>query len=177
LESNLGRNLFSNSKRFSPDYFFERALVCGPACERSRMTVEAELFMPNSVEGLNRLMEEATSFLESRGLPEAILYKAHLVLEEVLTNIIKYAFDDEDTHTITVRLALRPGELDMEFEDDGRAFNPLALPSPQMGGSIEQAQVGGLGVHLVRQSVDSVEYRRLSSGNVLTTRFQLVTKQ
>jgi len=136
------------------------------------MSVETQLFMVNTVKDLNRLMDEATTFLESHGLPEAVLYKAHLVLEEVLTNIMKYAFDDERTHTIGVRVALRPDELSIEFDDDGRAFDPVFLPPPHLGDSIEQARIGGLGVHLVRQTVDSMEYHRESSRNILTTRFK-----
>ncbi len=137
------------------------------------MTTEVALVMENAVKDLNGLMTDATKFLESHSLPETLIYKAHLVLEEILTNIIKYAFDDETTHTIHVRMAMRPEELSIEFEDDGREFNPLSLASPGMGGSIEDARVGGLGVYLVRQTVDSMEYLRDSSRNILTTRFRV----
>jgi len=130
---------------------------------------QIDLLMRNNVKDLAALMAGASAFLESQSLPEAAVYKANLVLEEVLTNIVKYAFEDASDHEISVLLAVNDEELTIRFVDDGREFDPLAVPPPVMKESLEDSAVGGLGVYLVRQSVNSIEYRRDQFKNVLTT--------
>jgi len=130
---------------------------------------QIDLLMRNNVKDLAALMAGASAFLESQSLPEAAVYKANLVLEEVLTNIVKYAFEDASEHEISVLLAVNDEELTIRFVDDGREFDPLAVPAPVMKESIQEVTVGGLGVYLVRKSVNSIEYRREESKNILTT--------
>ncbi len=136
---------------------------------------QINLLMRNNFKELAALMNQASTFLESESLPEAAVYKAHLVLEEVLTNIIKYAFEDAAEHEISVVLAVNDIDLMIRFVDDGREFDPLAVPLPVMKESIQEITVGGLGVHLVRNSVNSMEYRREQAKNVLETRIGLRT--
>ncbi len=136
---------------------------------------QIKLLMRNNLKDLVVLIHQASTFLESESLPEAAVYKAHLVLEEVLTNIIKYAFEDAAEHEISVLLAVNDIDLLIRFVDDGREFDPLAVTPPVMKESIQEITVGGLGVHLVRNSVDSMEYRREQAKNVLETRIGLRT--
>jgi anti-sigma regulatory factor (Ser/Thr protein kinase) len=132
------------------------------------MSKVIQLSMQNSANELIQLMNRANGFLESHSLPQRTLYKANLVLEEVLTNIIKYAFDDSAAHEIGVVLALQEDGLFIEVADDGAEFDPLAIPAPEMKNSILEAEVGGLGVHLVRRTVDSIHYRRNAARNILS---------
>jgi serine/threonine-protein kinase RsbW len=132
------------------------------------MSKVIQLSMQNSANELIQLMNRANGFLESHSLPQRILYKANLVLEEVLTNIIKYAFDDSAAHEIGVVLALHEDGLFIEVADDGAEFDPLAIQAPEMKDSILEMDVGGLGVHLVRRTVDSIRYRRDASRNILS---------
>lgn len=127
-----------------------------------------QLSMQNSPNDLVQMMRQANGFLESHCLPSRILYRANLVLEEVLTNIIKYAFNDSSVHEIGVLLTLREEGLFIEIIDDGREFDPLAMPAPEIKDSILDANEGGLGVHLVRKTVDSMSYRRQASRNILS---------
>ncbi|HXW06422.1 MAG TPA: ATP-binding protein [Vicinamibacterales bacterium] len=93
----------------------------------------------------------------------------NLALDEVVTNVIRYAHEDDGRqHPIVVRLALEGDVLTAQVEDDGRAFNPLEAPTPDTGAGIDQRPVGGLGLHLVRSVMSSVEYRREDGRNVLT---------
>jgi anti-sigma regulatory factor (Ser/Thr protein kinase) len=127
-----------------------------------------QLSMQNSPNDLMQFMRQANGFLEGHCLPSRILYKANLVLEEVLTNIIKYAFDDASVHEIGVLLTLSEDGLFIEIVDDGIEFDPLAMPAPEMKASILEVDEGGLGVHLVRRTVDSMSYRRDASRNILS---------
>jgi len=132
------------------------------------MSAVLHLSMENNPPELVRLLQKANGFMESRSLPAAAVYKANLVLEEILTNILKYAFTDSDAHRVDVQLALRDRELTIQIMDDGLEFDPLAIPGPEMKNSILEATEGGLGVHLVRQTADAITYRRDASRNILT---------
>ncbi|MEW6533517.1 MAG: ATP-binding protein [Thermodesulfobacteriota bacterium] len=114
----------------------------------------------------------ANSWLEARQLSERVIYLANLVLEEVLTNINKYAFDNDETHGVQVKLTHEQGQLVVEFRDNGKEFNPLLKAPPDLNRSLDRSKVGGLGIHLVRTLADSVEYQREQGKNVLKVRLQ-----
>jgi serine/threonine-protein kinase RsbW len=134
---------------------------------------QINLSMRNNLKELAALIDKASTFLESQSLPGPALYKANLVMEEVLTNIVKYAFEDAFEHEITVLLAVDDIDLMIRFVDDGRAFDPLAVPAPAVKESLEESSEGGLGVYLVRKSVNSIEYYRDQTTNVLETKISL----
>jgi anti-sigma regulatory factor (Ser/Thr protein kinase) len=134
---------------------------------------QINLLMRNNLKELAALIDKASAFLESQSLPGPAYYKASLVLEEVLTNIVKYAFEDALEHEISVILAVDDADLVIRFVDDGREFDPLAVPPPAMKESLEESSEGGLGVYLVRKSVNSIEYYRDQSKNVLEARISL----
>jgi serine/threonine-protein kinase RsbW len=124
----------------------------------------------SEVERLSRLVE---AFGEAEGLPPESVFSVNLALDEVVTNIIRYAYDDGRKHSIVIRLALEDGVLSAQVEDDGRAFNPLEMPPPDITASIEDRPIGGLGIHLVRSVMNSVEYRREDGRNMLIMKKRL----
>ena len=119
----------------------------------------------SEVERLSQLVE---AFGEKEGLSPEAIFSVNLALDEVVTNVIRYAHDDSRQHPIVVRLALEPDALTVQVEDDGRAFNPLDAPVPDIDAGIDERPIGGLGIHLVRSVMTSVEYRREDERNVLT---------
>jgi serine/threonine-protein kinase RsbW len=126
------------------------------------------LRMRNNLSELMELMEAAERFLETGSSASGVLYGVKLVLEEILTNVIKYGHDDGLEHEIIVILNVDAGRVTVECFDDGREFNPLAAPAPQLPDSILDCTPGGLGIHLVKQTVDTISYRREGGRNVLT---------
>lgn len=140
------------------------------------MNTEVHLTTSNNLVSLSELIGDANLFLETFGLPSRVMYLANLTLEEVLTNIIKYGFDDDADHEIYVALGVKPAEVWIECSDDGREFDPLAAPEPEFKECIHDCEEGGLGIHLVRKMADSVEYRRDHSKNILTVRINLPLK-
>ena len=125
----------------------------------------------SEVEKLGRLVE---AFGVTHGLPPESIFSVTLALDEVVTNIIRYAYNDNGRpHPIVVRLAVEEGFLAAQVEDEGRAFNPLEAPAPDIDADIEDRPIGGLGIHLVRSTMDSVEYRRDDGRNVFTMKKRL----
>ena len=129
-----------------------------------------------SITLLNRRSEiaQAAELLEAfgiaHGLSADIVFKFNVALDEVVTNIISYAYEDEAEHQIAIRVALDGGEVSVRVEDDGRAFNPLDAPAPDLRSGIDERPIGGLGVHLVRSLMDSLEYHRERDRNIFIMR-------
>jgi anti-sigma regulatory factor (Ser/Thr protein kinase) len=98
------------------------------------------------------------------------LYAVELVLEEALTNTIKYAFPDGANHEIDLTVGIEADGIVLRFEDDGVAFDPLQAPPPRVPSTIEEAVPGGLGIALLRRHCSAADYRRLGDRNVLTVR-------
>ncbi len=132
------------------------------------MPDEIQLAVDNELLEISRLCAACTEFMEQRGFAPAGIYAANLVLEEMVTNIVKYGYDDLARHKIQALLRV-DGELaTIVLEDDGHAFNPLAAPAPDIGQPLAKRPIGGLGIHLVRRMADSMQYRRDNGRNILT---------
>ena len=118
----------------------------------------------SEIERLGQVMEE---FAELYHLPPNLVFEINLALEEILTNVISYGYDDSDEHEIMIRLSCNGEEVTAEVEDDGRPFNPLEAAEPDTSKPLEERPVGGLGIHLVRKFMDAVEYKRQQGKNLL----------
>ena len=127
---------------------------------------------PNQLADLNRVTEQAVSFIEERGGTPGAVYLVNLSIEELGTNILKYAYDDTAVHEILLRLELHPETLLLLLEDDGHEFNPLAAPDPDINLPAEQRTPGGLGIHLIRKLAAQMTYERCGGRNRLTLKLQ-----
>jgi anti-sigma regulatory factor (Ser/Thr protein kinase) len=111
-----------------------------------------------------------SEFAETTRLPPSVVQAVDLCLEEHITNVINYGFEDPALQTIVVRLALLQGQLEVEVRDNGKPFNPLQRPEVDTAIPLEAKPIGGLGIHLMRQFMDDLNYRRESEQNILTMR-------
>jgi serine/threonine-protein kinase RsbW len=108
-------------------------------------------------------------------LPVRCVTRLHLALEEHLANIIAHGGLPGVAGTITVRFALEPAALRVEIEDDAGPFNPLDAPSVDTTLPLGQKPLGGLGILIIRKSVDELEYRRSGNRNVLVMKNRLTS--
>jgi serine/threonine-protein kinase RsbW len=131
------------------------------------MTAELVLSIKNDPAETERLTARVTEFGARHALPDRIVSHVNLALDEAITNIVFYAYDDADDHEIGVRISLAQGVLTAELVDDGRAFDPLQVAAPDLAAPLEERAVGGLGVHLMRHLVDDIQYRRDGGRNHL----------
>ncbi len=122
----------------------------------------------NNLDGLHRVMEEMTGFLEHQCIGAAAINRAQLVVEEIGTNTMKYGYDDTARHEILLRVQIDPGSLLVVLEDDGHKFNPLEAPQPDLNLPIEEREPGGLGIHLVRKLASKIDYQRCQGLNRLS---------
>jgi anti-sigma regulatory factor (Ser/Thr protein kinase) len=123
---------------------------------------------------LERLQTQVTELGERLDIPAKTLFQINLALEEVLTNVIKYAYDDPASQTLTVKVAMDENEFQAEIIDRGRSFNPLEATPPDLDLPIEKRPIGGLGIHLVRTIMDHLDYRRVDDCNHFTMKKQIL---
>jgi len=99
--------------------------------------------------------------------PDAMFF-ASLTIEELVTNCIKYGYDDSMEHTIDIELCVVNHMLTITVIDDGRAFDPFVALPPDMSRAIEDRSVGGLGIHMLRELADNMSYERRGNTNRVT---------
>lgn len=123
---------------------------------------------------IRRAGQLVDAFKARHGLADVDADALHVVLDEVLSNCIRHGLQGRGSHEIAVTLALRGGEIRIEIEDDGVAYDPTQAPAPILAGTLEERTEGGLGVAFVRALTDSIEYRRTEGRNRLVLRRRTV---
>lgn len=124
----------------------------------------------NDVPAVSHATEQVEAFCCGRGIAVATAHKFTVALDEVLTNTVSYGFPQGGRHCIAVRIEHRGGYLTAFVSDDGAPFDPLSRPAPDVHAPLAERKVGGLGIHLVRTLMESVEYRCRGGRNELTFR-------
>lgn len=122
----------------------------------------------NNHDAIAAAIGAAEAWLEQHGAGPEAAYLALLAIEEMVTNCIKYAYDDEAEHTVRFILSIDGEVLVITVIDDGRPFDPLAVPAPDLDLPLEERGVGGLGLFLLRKMSDAMTYERRDGTNRLT---------
>ena len=128
---------------------------------------QVELVIRNRIDELPRVIAALDALVQRHELPDAAL-DMHVALDEVLSNIVKYACEDIDSHDIHVRLKVSSGQLEAEVEDDGKAFDPLHAIQPDRKPPLAERKPGGLGVSIVKRLMSEVSYTRAHGRNCIT---------
>jgi anti-sigma regulatory factor (Ser/Thr protein kinase) len=112
-------------------------------------------------------LERLEGWLREADLPDHEVLEARLLAEEVLTNVVKYGGEPGKECRIEAELTTSPEAVFLVFRDDGRPFDPLAAPAPDLGRPAAERPLGGLGLVLVRALVPQARYAREAEWNVL----------
>jgi anti-sigma regulatory factor (Ser/Thr protein kinase) len=127
----------------------------------------------NTIEAIVAVIRDVSALVKAQGASRRAMFITDLVLEEVLTNIVKYGYKDEARHEIEVIAKVDSGQVVLEFRDDGRHFDPLQAPSPTFGEPVATQRLGGRGIHLVRRFVTDCSYQREDGRNILKIEYPL----
>ena len=131
------------------------------------MSDQFEFHVVNQATEIARAQDQLEQFAAAHNFPGRKLHEVQLAPEEHLTNIVRYGFDDDAESQIRIGFEHLPTELRLRVEDQGRPFNPLVHPAPDLSLPLERRPIGGLGIHMMRQSLDGLEYRRENDRNIL----------
>ncbi|MFO7727311.1 MAG: ATP-binding protein [Desulfonatronovibrio sp.] len=124
----------------------------------------------SSLPGFQEFILEQAEKLE---IEPAVIGKIELILEEVLLNIINYAYTESQAGTIRAGCALFDrNRFVIRIIDQGKPFDPSSSPDPDTTLSIEERGIGGLGIYLVHQLSDKVSYQRVDGQNILDITFK-----
>ena len=127
-----------------------------------------EINITNELAEIDRVNELFNEFAESCDIPMSVSLKVNMVFDELLTNIISYAYSDEEAHSIDIAISSNEGELAIDITDDGGPFNPFTREDPDTTLSLEERDIGGLGIHLVKNAMDETLYQRRHNRNTVT---------
>jgi anti-sigma regulatory factor (Ser/Thr protein kinase) len=121
----------------------------------------------NRIDDLESVRNLVSTLERNCDLPAKVVFDINVVLDELLSNIIHYGYADKAEHQIHIKLSKRDAAVEIAIEDDGKAFNPLAAPAPDLTLPLAERPVGGLGVHFVKQLMDDVKYQRDNNNNYM----------
>ena len=127
-----------------------------------------EIAIANELEAIVAAAEKIDAFCEEREISPEIAYAVNLSIDEILTNTISYGYDDDEPHRIEIIVRLESDSLVVEIVDDSAPFDLSATPEANVEASLEERDVGGLGLFLVHQMMDRVEYERIEGRNIVT---------
>jgi anti-sigma regulatory factor (Ser/Thr protein kinase) len=129
------------------------------------------LTLRNDRAELARMMTWIDDMVVPLGLSPDATYALQLCLEEAVVNVISYAFEPDSEHDVRIAVWRDGSIVRAEITDDGMPFDPLAQELPQQPSDVASAQIGGLGIKLMRNFASNIEYQRAGSTNRLTLTF------
>ena len=128
----------------------------------SRLSVRADSAAMRQVDAF------VATFVSEQGIAADDAARILILLEELITNLTKYGYwDRAEPGMAEIALALNGSQLEIEFIDDGCAFDPSAMPLPNLDQALEERAIGGLGLHLLRSMTDEARYERRNDTNVI----------
>jgi sigma-B regulation protein RsbU (phosphoserine phosphatase) len=124
---------------------------------------------------IQKVNETVDAFCARNRLPRKISQRLGVIFDELLNNTINYGFDDSEGHEIVIQIEVTADHLLIRISDDGMPFNPFDRIGPDTTLSVEEREIGGLGLLLVTRMTDSHSYQRLRDRNIITLTIDLVT--
>lgn len=131
----------------------------------------------NKLEEIVKVQEAFGEFANLNGIPDETIKKFNIIFDELLSNIISYAYTDDKAHMIQLKISFRDNQLFTTISDDGIPFNPFSQAIPDTSLSLEDRAIGGLGIHLVKELVDDYSYKRDVNNNIITLVIKNTTTQ
>jgi anti-sigma regulatory factor (Ser/Thr protein kinase) len=126
------------------------------------------LTLENTTEALECLAPWIQMVAHQLALHPDTTFRVDLILAEVVTNIVEYAYLEGGSNPIEIKIQPHASQLIMEIRDQGIPFDPLQMPTITLPTTLELASIGGLGIHLLRHYSNECFYQRLGNQNILT---------
>jgi len=131
-------------------------------------TGKKHIEIKNKVEEIHKVEAFIEGICEEWNIGFGEMHKINLAMEEIVSNIINYGYEDAGEHKISISATYKNKALKLIIEDDARAFNPLEHEDPDdFDKPLEERNIGGLGIFFVKKMMDRVEYRHESNHNIL----------
>ena len=129
---------------------------------------ERHLILHNDIQQIPQLADFVETIAEIAHLEQPLAMNLNLALEEAVSNVILYAYPPGSDGLVDVEAIIRKGQLDLVITDNGTPFDPTAVADADITLGVEERAIGGLGIFLVRNIMDTVKYRRDDGKNILS---------
>lgn len=126
-----------------------------------------EIVLTNGLAGIEQLASALDHFFNQEGLDVQVKNQVNLVLEELYTNSVNYGFEGISDKRVEVAILNMGGHLEIVYQDNGVAYDPLQRDDPELMLSIEDRPIGGLGVFFVKTMTDHAGYTREGGLNII----------
>ena len=136
-----------------------------PRGDSSKPDDDWRIAMSNDLAGLKSGLNGLGAWLEHHKIGAETENRARLVFEEIVTNVMRYGFQDGGGHVIHAAARVGGSDLTLSFRDDGRPFDPTTASELAPAYSLAQASIGGRGLMLVRAAASRIDYERTSEGH------------
>ena len=132
------------------------------------MTSKHSLTLPNDIETIPQLNEFIDTVAEKIGLDMSLTMSLNLAIEEAVVNVMEYAYPEGEQGNVDIEVIADDKWLTFIISDNGIPFDPTTQEDADTTLSAEERPIGGLGIFLVRQLMDSINYQRKDGKNILT---------
>jgi len=122
----------------------------------------------NNFPALQELMNKLALYLKNISIPISSSRKVRLVIEELISNIIKYGYEPNSENIIEILIHQNKKSLRIEITDNARPFDPTAVRGKKVIEKIENLKIGGLGLIIVKESCSRMKYKRQNGINYLS---------
>ena len=132
--------------------------------------MQRTLELKNDIAEIPQLSAFIDTFAEEAGIDFSLVMSLQLALEEAVVNVMEYAYPKGTVGKVLVTASAEGDDLEFVISDSGKAFDPTAKAEVNVDLGVEDRPIGGVGIHLVRNIMDSVAYERKDGKNILTLR-------
>ena len=122
------------------------------------MAMELLLQLSNNRSEIRNLSNRFDIFAKDNKLANKVIHDVQLALDEVVTNIVEYGYDDDDKHLIDIKFILNEQSLKIIIIDDAKPYNILDKKDPDTSQSLDEKPIGGLGIYLVKRLMTNIDY-------------------
>ncbi len=130
-----------------------------------------ELILDATIDNIQQIIAFADERLEEIGCPVKIQMQFDVAIDEIVSNIAHYAYmPDTGKVSVCIEVADNPTSVTITFMDNGVPFDPLQKPDPDVTQTADERDIGGLGIYMVKKSMDDIRYERCGGKNILTIR-------
>ena len=138
--------------------------------QKSDIRMRKNIVLPNDIQEVPKLTDFVGEVCEDMGFDEMTTKQIKLAIEEAVVNVMNYAYPPGQRGDVTIEAASNDTRLKFTIIDSGKPFDPTVQADVDTTLPASERRIGGLGIHLVRQIMDSINYERVDSLNILTLR-------
>jgi sigma-B regulation protein RsbU (phosphoserine phosphatase) len=138
--------------------------------QQSDVRMRKSIVLPNDTQEVPKLNAFVEEVCQTVGFDKIVMMQVKVAVEEAVVNVMKYAYPPEHRGDVTIEAASNDVRLKFTIIDSGKPFDPTVQSEVDTSLSAKERKIGGLGIHIMRQNMDSINYERMDNLNVLTLR-------